>query len=625
MACNKLMAFVAVLIGGTAPAGAQPQQIPPPEAGEPIVTVSQAGAEVELRDAHNGKMLLDRRGYVLHSWNGPEPLTPAIEVRPQPTGFDVVYRFTNSTTTPRGVGELALGILTLGQDVTYQDFRSTSKPVKIKTTTWTSTGYWYPNDLYSPVAVLRNSAYAIGVSLQYPIMEYKHDAIVFISSPPGQYLNGEGGRGWSVTFGLSGPHHAAPSHAGAVVPPGEERTYVVSVRVTKNPNEWIRTLVPYRNYFRSLYGSVTYPRDAAPWVALNVTDLSWISPSNPSGWAYQSRRPDLHGWGPWVNHVTQDLDQYKRVMIWAPTGLYDLNRDNNYPFQFATRWLSHPNVKTAIHPDIGLPAIPRNGQVLGLWWGRALQVADAWNDAHLEPFNPDNPQHVSRALNELEVAVQSGATVIGLDSYDTSLTPLWKAVPWLTTMMQQAPGVKFVTEPSTCDVLHRLAPTLVDNWVATSTAQSPDELYTIKNPNYLADFILPGHETWASMRWDAWPACFGYPAPAARKRQDVQQTAAFGYVPVLFGDVPFPNKTFRAARTWETTVPPDLRGPMNLPSGGGGGGGSGGGAGSGGGPPHAPPWTGVLRNGSARYYELGQLHRAIRGANMQIVGPMPDR
>ncbi|MFM9997134.1 MAG: hypothetical protein ACKVU4_15200 [Phycisphaerales bacterium] len=616
MARNGFTVLIAVLLGGAA--GAQAQQIPPPEAGDPIVTVATEGNQVELRDAHNGKLILDRRAYPLHGVNGPQTLTPAIEIRPQPAGFDVVYRFTNSTTTPGGVGELGIGILTLGQDVTHYDFRHTSKPVKIKATTWTTTGRWYPDDLYSPVVVLRNNAYAVGVSLHYPILEYKHDAIVYVGSPPGQYLTGEGGRGWSVTFGLSGPSHQEPKHHGAVIPPGEERTYVVSVRVTKKPDEWVRALVPYRDYFRGLYGSVGYTRDAAPWAALNVTDSSWITPSNPSGWAHQSRRPDVNGWGPWVEYVTQDLAEYKRVMIWAPTGLYNLNRDNNYPFQFASRWLEQPNVATAIDPEIGLPAIPRTGQVLGLWWGRAVQVADSWNDAQLDPFNPDNPQHVNRALTELQVAVQSGATVIGLDTFDTTVTPLWKLVPWLETMRQQAPGVKFVTEPSTCDVLHRLAPTLVDNWVATSSAQSPDDLYTIKNPNYLADFILPGHELWASMRWDSWPACFGHHASAARKRQDVQAAAAFGYVPVLFGEVPNPNKFFRAARTWETTVPPSLRNSGGTPPGGNAPA-HGPGAPT---PPPPPPPAGPSGSsgGSGRDFDAKDIERALRRVRKSLFG-----
>src|SRR6185295_4481182 len=81
---------------------------------------------------------------------------------------------------------------------------------------------------------------------------------------------------------------------GATLKPNEWRRYVVSVRVTTNPAEWIRTLVPYRNYFRWVYGGVRYQRDPNPVWGTMMSDPSWCSASNPLGWL--SDRPDLNGW-----------------------------------------------------------------------------------------------------------------------------------------------------------------------------------------------------------------------------------------------------------------------------------------------------------------------------------------
>ncbi|MEI2825143.1 MAG: hypothetical protein V9F04_01185 [Dermatophilaceae bacterium] len=53
----------------------------------------------------------------------------------------------------------------------------------------------YPAWIYSPVAVMGNSKYNIGVSIQYPMLEYKHQVRVMMYSPGGSTMNGPAGRG----------------------------------------------------------------------------------------------------------------------------------------------------------------------------------------------------------------------------------------------------------------------------------------------------------------------------------------------------------------------------------------------------------------------------------------------
>ncbi len=597
-------AAISLLTLATGPAFGQ--LIPPAETGDPIVTTSLTAGRVVMRDAATNQILVDPRNLPTHSWSGPGALAPTMTMNAQPSGYDLVFTYHNQGMEPKPVGDLSVGVLTLGDSITYQDFRNTSLPIQTTVGSYITQAWYYPDDLYSPVAVLRNGQYAIGVSLQFPILQYKHDVCVTIQQPKGQFLNGEGGPGWQVIFGLSGLQHNKQMQRPGIIQPGEMRTYVVSVRVTKVADEWIRTLAPYRDFFRWGYGGPKYTRNSKPVMAVGLADQGWISPSNPAGWGFPTRRPDIHGWGPWVRVMQDDLSQWKNLMVWTPTGYYNENTQNNYPFQFTTRWASNPKTSTATDPQFGLPQIKAGGQNLGLWWGRSLQVAFEWNPSVMYPFELNNPSHVAAALAEVDMAVAAGATIIGLDTFSSDLMPIWDQISWLQTMAARAPGVRFVTEPSVCDIIHRITPTWVDGWVNTTTAQTPNDLYRVKNPNYLADFVLPGHETWVGLRWDGWTANFGTPASLARKNEDIEAHAAMGYVPVIFWPVSF-SESFNAAESWLTTVPQDLQAsasqnPGIAP------------------PPPAPPPVSSY-SPSARFYSRAEVSRAIRGQHRLIKGP----
>ena len=66
---------------------------------------------------------------------------------------------------------------------------------------------------------------------------------------------GEGGRGWAVRFQFATPKQNLIKYE-ARLRPGESRTYTVAVRVAKSRDQWMRTLLPYRTYFRAQYGGV---------------------------------------------------------------------------------------------------------------------------------------------------------------------------------------------------------------------------------------------------------------------------------------------------------------------------------------------------------------------------------
>ncbi len=551
---GKVLLAVTVLCGT-----AMGQQIPPIESGPRLVDVTVVDGEIEMRATATGEPLLMRRGMTLfdgrHITYGVRPTT---QVQIQPTGFDIIYRFHNNAGEARPMADMRLGVITLGPEITTQDMRYGAEDKQLSQSEQASRSYTYPMNMYSPVTVLRNDRWAVGVSFHYPIMEYKHEVFVSLKSPSGRLAEGEGGRGWEVLHRTSNPARDPDQLANpSSVPPGETRTYVISVRVTQNANEWMRTLTPYREYFHSLYGGVQYERDTTPICAVALAAGSETSTTNPYGFRRQEMRPDLYGWTAWVDDLK--ARNWPAVMLWLPSGAYHRNQHMNFPFQITTNWLSTPQFATATHPQDGLPAYVATGKELGLWWGRSLQVSRMWEPSSAEQLDPSNPEHVALAFAELDLAVQAGVTMIGLDTFGHRQVPLWKSFYWMKRMQERAPNVKFITEPISCDVMHTIAPTFYRGTLrAQHTPQTVEDLMVVTSPHYMADFLLPGHEICASFSYSGHRQHFGIYPNDAMVQRDAELIASMGYRPIM-GVEQQQLRPIHAAETWNETVPADIR------------------------------------------------------------------
>lgn len=549
-------ALAASLLTGAAAA----QQIPAAETGPTIVTAQMIDGQIEMRDASNNAPIILPRGVTPYKVRpGGDSLTPEIEFRAQPSGFDLVYTFNNAAAHRRRVGAMDIGVITLGRNITYRDFQIDGKPLAADTHRPNDYKAWtYPPYLYSPVALLQNNSYAVGVSLHYPALEYKHDVRFEMTSPGGSAAVGEGGRGWQVNIRFQNWGNEAPNTGigrEAWLNPGETRTYVVAVRVTKNPSEWIRTLAPYREYFTSLYEGVQYDRDPRPVVGYTISGSWLLSAQNPFGFAGATMRPDIHGWGPWAEEFKRQKDKWARVMLWAPSGVYRENQSLNFPFQFTTNWLrGGTRMGDAVAQ---LSQVQHENVQLGLWWGRSAQVMRQWDTPNWEPMNPHNSEHRAAAFAELDLAVQAGARTIGLDAIYTH-TPVWDVHLWLRLMKDRHPGVKFVTEGRTPDFLHALTPTWMEFYEEYTPGRSVSEVKRVSTAFYLADFLLPGHETWGGMSFNRLREALGRELTLAEIRAESQKAADLGYVPMVFDARPL-GEGFDAQRTWEHTVPADLR------------------------------------------------------------------
>jgi len=549
--------YASVIVGLSVGAGVSEvlaQQIPPLETGTRKVTSRLVNGELEMRDVATGRVIVARqRIEPMRGWAA--GVVTNVSLQEQPTGADIIVEATNTTSEIRKAGEIGVGIINLGENVEQLNCTETSLFVPRRASQMTGWAGFYPSELYSPVMVLKNSSMAVGVSIQFPLLDYKNDVRVHVDSPGNFMAQGEAGKGWTVRFALANVNNSAKEREmfQGEIPPGQSRTYVVSLRVTDRPDEWVTTLLPYRDYFRSTYGPVQYVRKTTPVVGITVADPSQISDSNPYGYG-NNIRPDINGFGRLKTNLLRQQD-WDTTMVWMVSGLYNENRELNFPYQVGSQWNRSPQMQTALDPVNGLPAVAADRE-LGIWWGRSLALSRTWNSADYIKFDPDNPEHLAIALREVDGIAATGVTLIGLDTFQPDQTPLWKALPWIQTMKDRHPNMSFVTEPAQCDILHTVAPTYVTGYTLFPPANLTDEkqLYVIKGPNILFDFINPGHETWGSMSYHLHRNFLGGVPPADKMLGDFRKWAEWGYRPIFFD---FQNKpeTVSAAPSWDTSLP----------------------------------------------------------------------
>jgi hypothetical protein len=551
---TKLIALGLALCGA---ATAKAQDIPPQEQGVFQFTSRLISGQVEVRDADTGVAVIVPKEQFLALF--PPEIHCDLQLRSQPTGCDIVVAATNTGAAPAEMGHFCTGIINLGQHIEFFDFRATCEPVTQDFATAVPQGWCYPNDLYSPVFVVRNSTYAVGVSLQYPVMDYKHDVMMMMGAGRGSLMEGEGGPGWVCDFGLGRQYNNVVRRWG-ILQPGETRTYVVSVRVTRNPQEWQTTLLPYRNYFRFKYGGVKYQRETTPIRGTSLADVAFLSPDNPFGFQ-PHLRPDTNGWAPVRAMIMGELAGWPTVVMWAPSGFYYNNSARDYPYLFTSHWDATPRLAEVYNGIDGLPSLVAAGRRFGLWWGNSAEVSFTWDSPTWENFDPDNPSHVTAAFREMDGAARSGATVIGLDTFMHDLCPIWKAYGWVQTLQSRYPQMKFCTETSSCDIMHTIAPTFVPGWQWYPVRPGPnDPILIISHPNYLADLINPGHETWGQLSHQEQKRWFGTLPSTAEMTSDMNSFAANGYRVIVVDAIPAPPAgTALAVRSWESSLPASIR------------------------------------------------------------------
>ncbi len=516
--------------------------------------------------------IIEPRNMALYDTLGhADAITPVISIEHHDElSYDVRYTFKNTGASARPIGRLEMGIFGLGQRLRALDHASTLAWRDIEHDSFSGYSWCYPGHAYSPVMVVQSQTHVIGVSLLYPVMEYRHDAAVQLHRVGGVFRGPEERLGWMISFDLSNAGYANARERvsfGALVQPGETREYTMAVRAMPRPaagtvtgvQEWLEVIEPYRSYFQSRVGGVTYERRTKPVMTWGFADEANINATNRRGFGGNDLRPDRVGFAPAADRIVRTQAGYDSVMIWAPSGLYSEHREHNYPSRFTAGWLDIEKLRTATD-SIGLPAIPRSGKELGLWWGRAAQHMEGWDDGSMELLDPSNPRHMRLVYQQLDLAEQAGATMIGLDAFSHHRMPSWTQVEYLTGLQQRYPEMSFIVEPIASDIVHRVAPTFLRAWQADADMSHEDEFHRLRTPHYLSDFVLPGHETWAYFRYND-ISHLGGVVDSDRVQRDVERLARNGYVPIMASLVPLRDPQLaRADATWLTTVPGGLGG-----------------------------------------------------------------
>lgn len=553
MARLAMIGMVLGLVFGGAAAGGQPYTTDPALLMRPMMDGDVA--------------VIEPRGMALYDPMGTE-LVPTITVTDRgPLSADIVYEFKNTTGRAATIGRLNVGILALGERINVYDHAGTSEWRDVRYDTFQGFAWLYPGHAYSPVMVAMNQTHVVGISLLYPVMEYRHDAGVRLHRVGGVFGGPPERRGWMVTFDFSNPPGANQYTRivyPAVLGPGERRTYTVAVRAMKRPDlsgsvtgeqKWLEVLRPYTEHFGSLYGGVTYERETEPVQAWELAGGYQASATNRRGFGGGENRPDRVGFGPVARQIAASNGGYGAVMLWAPSGVFLENAHNNFPSRFTAGWLDQERLRTATDAT-GLPAIARSGKELGLWWGRAAEHMDRWEDDVSEPLNPGNPGHMSLVRMQLDLARDAGATLIGLDAFTHGYMPAWEQVGYLEDLRRQYPEMRFITEPMTSDVVHRVSPTFERAFRSGEGMRREEDFHRMPVPHYLADSLLPGHEIWGYFRYSEIQRVPGQRVDADRVQRDAERVARNGYRVVMASAFPLSSPSrVRASATWETTVP----------------------------------------------------------------------
>lgn len=406
----------------------------------------------------------------------PQPLTSgssdcevAWNIVPAPSGYDIVYTISNPTSESQAPPTLRVNGQMLEDITEYLDhlFGCSFKEIDASNNQAAqSPNKQYPKNLYSPLMLVRDSRFAVGFALHYPVLEYKHQVRV-------KFRRQAGADSWSVRFKLE-----------TELLPDEVRTYKISARYAY-PADWIHTVKAYREYFWSLYGNTpAYSQDMTPVYKVSLARRDNLSQDNPRGFKNDTR-VDLYGWQTEINAILTEMKRngFERLMVWKPSGIYLNHQQNNFPSQIMSSWLE-PMIDSAGHWH----RFDQAGIQLLFWWGRSAQYADVWDDPELEEFDIYNPVHHQAMMNEWQLAVARDGDGCGFDGFKQ--LPPWDAIVWTDQLQAIKPDAVLITEPVSTDIMHLRFPTF---------AQGKHLL----DPHILADYLVPGREMWLQLReWD---------------------------------------------------------------------------------------------------------------------------
>ncbi|MCH7568899.1 MAG: hypothetical protein IIA87_05775, partial [Nanoarchaeota archaeon] len=418
------------------------------------------GKSFNVTRVSDGKVLrksfIDERLYIDPSWQ----LNISYNIVEKCGGVDISYSVENPSSNSQDILVPRFQIEGIVQktqgNVNYLHTRDYGNLVTFNSSNSTPNRI-YPFD-YSPVMVLEDGDFAVGSALHYPYLDYKHGVRmrfrIGVNEKNGTWKH----EYWQFLNETYRIRDASPSK----LKPGETRNYTISLRFSESRN-WIVTLYPYKQYFKSLYGAnsnISKNLEPVRGVFLVNTHLRW-SIFNPRAYQNAFKLNDT-GWGYFLNeHVFRGsaekgfIDRskelgYKRTMIWVPSGYYTVT-GLNFPPQFMD-FLPHLEETKG-----NFSRFETENLALGLWWGRATQIPknlnpEGWEPTSLESARYNNQDHIDFMNGQLRKATDLGVKDVGLDAF-VYMFPSDR-YNWIDDMKSVAPGVTFVHEGAGPDFMH---------------------------------------------------------------------------------------------------------------------------------------------------------------------------
>ncbi len=383
-------------------------------------------------------------------------------------------------------------------------------------------GLTYPFDRFSPVTVVIGETYAIGTSLLYNFAVSDLTTQEFVA----QYGVGSiGGNSVScisksLTWLTDIQGDSATVNADCLAR-GQSMQFTLSVRITRNVKDWVKTLAPYKAYFAATHGSVAFMKDPRP-VRPITPAISWNGqPLNYHGYEDpNNQNPAIWGWAWYANNIRYLYNTlgYERFFMWSPAGLYYNNNPNNYPSIMLTPFFDtkgeFPHSSTTPITDScytrlgngtcvpGTYTVNQNllkgtlymlrdaiqeVPVFGFYQGYGTTVHKKWNPEVKDFVGFDDmssAEIMNKAVNELHLMANYAKTnMLGLDAYAVgtkgALKQNKRAVDFIGYKYD---GLKLLAEKSPEDITCL-------NCMSFFFSQDMHS-----GPNILADYIVPGYE-----------------------------------------------------------------------------------------------------------------------------------
>lgn len=423
-------------------------------------------------------------------------------------GYDLKITYTNDGPDNQTFGDLRqrIGSINIGGILIGDRFvviRNTEgivfNEVNTNFTNYFSPQLKYPFDRFSPTTNVIGETYAVGISVIDDFTNSYRKTEEFVSQTGG-YLNAQ-------TNWITNTQGDTNVVNGDCLIQGESLDVTVSVRITRNVRDWVKTLKPYKDYLSQKYGSVKYMKDPRPIRTL----LPSITGNNQPLFYhdYQSagyQNPAKYGWAWWSNKIKKLNTQngYERFLMWSFSGQYCSNTFDYSnlilsPFFNTKQQFPHTSGvdNCSAQPDLINTSLLNNTlymirdaiqevPVFGFYQGYGTQNHIKWDpeiNNILDSGDMTSPYIVDKMDSEVHLmASYMKSNYIGLDAYSSGSPSLKDNTRYLDFLMERYPGMKILCELSPEDL------TLLKSsgFLFSSTG--------VVSPHYLADYLIPGNE-----------------------------------------------------------------------------------------------------------------------------------